>query len=806
MTPRDTLGLRLRVLATLAALAAAVLFEPLFGAGSPLAVDPRAFAPFCALAEAGDGPRAMNIASLDLAAWLLPERLAQLEALAAGRLPLWNPSEGFGQPRLAMLGYTPFYPSALLHVALPPLRALAASLALHLVLLGFGTWCAQRRAGLSPLAALAGGVVMMLSGYVTAHFQLPLFVRTIAWLPWLHLAFARVAERPCAARAGQLALCVGASLLAGFPQIALLSIYAAALLALPAVRRAGGRAAIAVAAAVLAGGALACVQLLPATELLGESWRRDGFEPSTLRAKGLAPQSLVGFVLPHFFGAPVADVDVRAPALPEVWDFPSYARWQDQEVQNNFEENALYVGLAPLVLALLSLTGGRRALRAALGLAAALALAMAAPGAADLAWLLPGLDAGNPKRVLFLAAYALAWLAALGAERIARSARGLALSGALLAALGTLAWAPFERWLLPGVDAAERAWFAEVVARDLRVALVAGVALLTAGALVRAARARAALVLLIGATALELIAFARHTNPWQELREPYPATPAVEWLAAQGAAERWRTVTFHDQTVLVPSVAQRFGLRSCQSLAGLLPRRSAELLRALEPDCLQLDNPVFLAPLARIESLHAPLLDLVGARYVVTGGAGYARLSEQPGLRLAYGDEREAIAIFERAGALPPAFLVDELRVISDRGERLAALAAPDFEPARVGVLDLPPAGLPAEGLARAEVVYRRTSPETIELELSTDGPAFLVVTETRLPGWRCEVDGEPVDTVAADHAFLGVPLAEAGRHRVVLRYAPRSFALGAVLSLAGLAISAAAVLRRPPRARAKAG
>jgi hypothetical protein len=795
-------------LAGLAAAVLATLFEPLFLDRTVLGVDVRVFPPFSYHATETE-PRSMNVMSFDLASWLLPERIAQLRALADGQAPLWNPGEGMGQPLLATLGDAPFYPARALDLALGPARAIAVALALHLLLLGAGTHLALRRAGLHAAAQWLGATVMMLSGYAAAHFQTPLIVHALAWTPWMHLALARFGERPTTGRAGALGLAVGASFLAGFPQVSCLGLLAAAVLAPPRTLRAAAGAT----AAVLCGGALAAVHLLPATELLEESWRAGGWSAEELRAKSLAPQSLIGFVLPGFFGSPVAEVSPAVPVWPSPWEFPSYAAWQTQEVQNNFEENVLYAGLIPLALAAAACLRPGRPRRAALGLLAVLLVALAPPVVADLVGHLPGMRHGSPKRALLLAPYALAWLAALEVDRLARAgprerARGLALGAAALTVLGLALSIPFETLLLPQAGEAQRAWFRDVVGRDLARALFLGLALFAAYAAYRLGRRPLAFGLLLAGTAGELVDFARHVNPYQPHGEElYPETPAIAWLRAHGAADDVRIVSFGDTTVLTASVAQLFGLRSCNAMASLLPRRPGELLRALEPEVLKLDNPCFLGPLRRPESLASPILDLAGARYAVAGISGYLALREGDpalGVTLAYKDEAERIAIYERASALPPAFLVEELRVVPEPEERLAALSAPGFDPARTALLAEAAGGAPRGGLAQGAVSYRRAAPGSIELELATGGPAFLVVTETYMEGWRCEVDGAAAEVVPADHAFLGVPL-PAGARRVRLAYAPRSFTRGCWVSAAAgaalLAACAAGRVRRRPTA-----
>jgi uncharacterized membrane protein YfhO len=66
-------------------------------------------------------------------------------------------------------------------------------------------------------------------------------------------------------------------------------------------------------------------------------------------------------------------------------------------------------------------------------------------------------------------------------------------------------------------------------------------------------------------------------------------------------------------------------------------------------------------------------------------------------------------------------------------------------------------------------------------------------VTDAWYPGWRATVDGRPAEVERAYGLFRSVSL-EAGQHLVQFRYAPRSLQIGALLSLAGVAMVVAGV------------
>jgi uncharacterized membrane protein YfhO len=87
-------------------------------------------------------------------------------------------------------------------------------------------------------------------------------------------------------------------------------------------------------------------------------------------------------------------------------------------------------------------------------------------------------------------------------------------------------------------------------------------------------------------------------------------------------------------------------------------------------------------------------------------------------------------------------------------------------------------------------------TPTHIVLRSAARAPAFLVLSEIFVPGWRAEVDGVATPIRRTDYVLRGLELA-AGEHRIELVYAPRSLRVGAAISILALAAFAAAAVWR---------
>jgi uncharacterized membrane protein YfhO len=98
------------------------------------------------------------------------------------------------------------------------------------------------------------------------------------------------------------------------------------------------------------------------------------------------------------------------------------------------------------------------------------------------------------------------------------------------------------------------------------------------------------------------------------------------------------------------------------------------------------------------------------------------------------------------------------------------------------------------------QVTITHYAPQTVEIATRSPAPGVLILADEFFPGWSATVDGQPAPILAVDHALRGLYL-PAGDHVVRYQYAPLSFTLGAILTLAGaivLALCAWEPRRRP--------
>jgi hypothetical protein len=171
-------------------------------------------------------------------------------------------------------------------------------------------------------------------------------------------------------------------------------------------------------------------------------------------------------------------------------------------------------------------------------------------------------------------------------------------------------------------------------------------------------------------------------------------------------------------------------------------------------------------------------LSLVDER---TGSFQALALSDRGRFRLVHSGD---VKIYENLDVLPRAFLVHEAVVVADDDEALALMQLDSFDPGARVVL--------AEGesvdveSSVSSVRATHYAHERIEIEVESDAPGYLILTDAWYPGWEATVDGQPVPIYRSDLYFRAVPV-EAGHHRVIFAFRPASVRVGMIVSLVGL-------------------
>lgn len=691
--------------------------------------------------------------------------------LRAGEWPLWNPLVGMGAPLIANYQSALFYPPNWLYFLLTAAGGLpwlawgqAVLVAAHLAFAGGGMAKLLEKLGMTELGQLVGGLAFSLSGYLVARAHFLSINAAVAWLPWVLLTAYEVAAAKRAARPIlKLALFLSLQWLAGHAQLAAYTLLLAGAWALfwalqapqPSWPRTIGRFLAAAAGALT----LSAVQLLPTAEYLLNSQRAEQVSPTLAMTYSFWPWRFLTLLTPNLFGSPAQG---------------NYAGY------GNFWEDAIYIGLLPLLLAVFAVARGGRgempranltALRRFLiGVVLAsfpLALGSNTPLFPWLFEHIPGFALFQaPSRLTIWAVFAIAALAAIGVERWRLpTGRGLywgrlALAAGVAISLGGLAAGALRAAGL----------------LDMPTSFISAAALLGFNALILAglnlwvwrlpAARRTWLVSLL--IAADLLAAGWGLNPGTSL-ELFTQRSVHEALRTELSTGRVY-LPAADETELKFEHLFRF-----DSFASEDPRSIRAVL---------LPNTNLLEQIPSANNFDP----FVPARYQLWIDELETADAEQRATMLRLMNvsivERalpgKAAVTFEPLPAQPRVRVVPCARPAASPQAALAMLAGADFDPEREVIVEgnRPPACGPWVGAAQI------TSETANKVQVTvSEGGGWLLLADTWYPGWRAIAGGEELEIYPANGLFRAIQLPE-NATSVEFVYRPLSFALGLSLTL----------------------
>jgi hypothetical protein len=260
-----------------------------------------------------------------------------------------------------------------------------------------------------------------------------------------------------------------------------------------------------------------------------------------------------------------------------------------------------------------------------------------------------------------------------------------------------------------------------------------------------------------------------------------------------------------------PNTSVLFELRDLRSVSAIPVRRQKEFL--------ELAGPWEGIPTEQYPStISLPMLSLAAVKYVIYSehmAARYRSIGVDGRVNIPSGlKEQEAasgIMFFENLSALPRFRIAHD--VIPVEGELQA------FETLRHLLDDSSPAVAPEwarrsviEGITHDEALLARAEPgssrnfesvrrlaepdpQTIVLEAHLDRPGFVLVADTFYPGWAATVDDVPTVIHPANLLFRAVAV-PAGKHTIVMKYGSSWLPIGGALTLIGLLLAVALLVR----------
>jgi hypothetical protein len=725
----------------------------------------------------------------DLSVFFIPPKVLWADMIKQGMFPFWNPYNYSGIPLLATLQPGVLYPPHVLYLVLPFNIAWNWMVVLHFLLAAASIYALIKYLKASDEAALVGGIIYTLSGYLLSVHNLVPHLYAVSWFPLIVLCLLRYFETGKARAAVVTAILLVVQFLSGAPEIVILTglvlviltFFAPAFVETPArlpSRLCG------VVGIVLLCVLLSSFQLLPLLELKSWSIRQGGLTYREAGVWSLAWRDFLQFLIPDPYGNFMSDKNY--------WFNQSWLK-------------TIYLGIIPFFLsAFFFVTKDRRRVvfLVLIFVSFIFALGFNTPLYQLLYKVPPFNSLRYPVKFLFLFFFVISITAGMGLDklrqgvaghdrRVTRTAQVAFYTGflfALLWAFVTIYKDPVIAWLVGRGFVPEAYNFPGVNLHDIRrfsfFSFIFCIMVLVY-VRVRFKRTVLAFIILILGADLFLASYGYYSvHPWKDYMAPHPF---AEKLADDRDTARYFVTPKTDKTYpLFPRSRQTLSAPFA-ALFGLYSVDGAEVLR-ISP----YDKFLYLLKNAPSVEDAARFLDISGVRYLISSirieSPAFKELmvhkvNDAAVYLYEYVPYRGRFLLYSRARTLPT-----EKAVIDGLLDKKLDLSRELLVQGReAGIEELP------EGAGRVSVASYL--PNRVVLKSETAHDAFLYVTDTYYPGWKAYVDGKETPIMQANLAYRAVRV-PAGAHEVVFSYRPVSFYLGVLVTFFAL-IAALFIVRR---------
>lgn len=692
----------------------------------------------------------------DLYMQIAPWQGAVRHALTQWEWPVWNPFLLCGTILAANMQAAPYDAVQLLGMLLPHAQALTFGAGLTFFLAGFFTFAFLRALGCSEAASLVAAAGYMFCALVAFFIAWPLG-RVWTFLP-LVLLSVRMLVSPEVSRLRSGAVLTTALVLtifAGHPESVLHIVFSGVLYGLYRIamraRRASaveGKSAARRDALRTIGAALVCgVVALGLTAI------------SLLPFFSVAPHTMEYRVRhEHYATAEFAipPEQIAARAVASLLPFAG-GRMEAPERAHNWDASSMRVGSIVLALAAVSLFLARRRRDTWFFLAFFLVMGCAGLNAfpvGDLLHALPLFDIALNERLGFAAVFALCVLAAFALDAWPAGRRDALGAAAVTLLIGIVtagvATAVRDDEIAAGTDPA-------MIATLTLVELVP-LALLAILFAVRIP-VRYAIPLLLGLVLVQRTVADGAMYPTLPQKAFYPETPLLRHIRNDPATP-FRTVGLF--YALVPNTAALYGLEDPRGYEAMTFHRLRDTY-----DLWSRHQPV---SFNIVEDKERPFLSFLNVKYAI------GSLDAQPSAMWKQVLEDRQSRLFENTRVVPRAFVPSRIRYEpADEAVLLQMRLASEFTETAFILAPNYPSHQVSNGPGR--LTTRRVGlGYEIEADMELDG--WVILSESKWPGWRAYIDGHRIETHFANHAFVGVFVPK-GKHHVRLVFQPEAFTRG---------------------------
>jgi len=693
---------------------------------------------------------------------IYPWKIFSLETMKNREIPFWNPYNFSGAPLLANHQTAVFYPLNILYFFLSPINAWTILAVLQPFLAAVFTYLFSRKIGIKKEGALLAGTIFGFCGFMSVFLQYNTIGHTVLWLP-LILYFIEVLRKKFSLVSFLgLPLVIAFSFFAGhLPSfgflLGLVIIYCF-------FRLKNLFKILKIFFLIILSLGLVAFQILPTVELIFNSARVSHSYFQIINSLLIQPKQLVMLIVPDFFGNPATH---------------SYF------LNDTYVSKLNYIGLISLIFTFYSLFWFKKnqfiKIFSSISLVFLLFLINSPFTRLFYKFKLPFFSTSSPTNMIFLISFSFAILSGFGFDfwpkQINKRKKIFTLS--LFFVFFLVIWFLVIIRNSPSVTIRNLAYST--------IILLGGSFLLVGASFIKKKAFLFALIFLITA---DLFYFFRKFNPFVPSFLVFPPTAITSWLQEKGKIDRfWGYGT----AGIEANFATYFKIFSPDGYDPLYPRWYGEFIFLTEEGKF----PEKFGEKIRSDAVVAPgfgeedfvsnfyrrrVLNLLGVKYILDRVENGSTQKTFPPADFDLVFDSQGWKVFKNKKALPRIFLSSGYKIYKNKKDFLELFFSPNFNPEEYVLLEKEPVVKPQSG-GKEYLKLIKYSPNLIEVEVETEFPKILFISDTYYPGWKALIDEKETEIYKAFWAFRAISIAP-GFHKIVFKYVPPLFNIGVKISI----------------------
>ena len=687
-----------------------------------------------------------NNAMPDITTQIYPWKKFTIDTLRIGQIPLWNPNNFSGTPHLANYQSAVLSPFNILFFVFPFIDAWSILILLQPLLAGIFMYLMLRSFARSELASAIGSITFMFCGFVVVWMAYGTLSYAILYLPLAIYACQRFLITYSKRFLVLLVILIPLSFFSGHFQVSLyffMSVFAFIVLKFFENRRA-----VWLLFSILAGLTLSLSQILPSLLLHENAVRSLIF----VKSETIPFQYLSTLFAPDFFGNPVTRND---------W-FGHYAEW------------ASFVGIIPFILALLAFSRKNKEIIFFTALAvSSLILAVDSPLSTFIVSLkLPVISTSSLSRIIVLFSFSVAVLSAFGLDNlvdlIKKDIRKI-YKISFVALFITVFLILFP--ILTSIPQDKLS----VALKGLRIPLILVFGLflvLLMHLKIKKIKFLTFIILLL--VSAQSFYFAYKWMPFDPKGLIFPDLPVINAIKTNIGFGRM----FGN---FGAEVSSYYGIPSIEGYDPLFIKRYGEFVQSADHGNF-VDAQRSVVRISRRGDQMNRALDLLGVNLIfhpvadTNQGWAFPVWEDRERFSIVFQDDK--FQIFKNNASLDRAQLFYDYEKIQDKKEIISRFYSPDFDFKNKLILEKDPkinfkfqiSNFKLDDRGSAEILSY--TPNEVKINVQTEMPALLFLSDNYYPGWKAYVNGKQTEIFRADYTFRAVVVPQ-GESTVLFSFEP---------------------------------